>query len=104
MTKLDLVETLIDASHNKLDKDIADDCITTILNKIAGSLLKGETVKLHNIGSLQTFAGAPRLCRDVVRGEPIRVGPKTRVRFVSSSVLKKRLQKLDQQGKKNEVD
>ena len=99
MTKSDLVETLIDASRGKLDKDSADDCITTVLNKVSGALLKGETVKLHNIGSLETFAGSPRLCRDVVRGLPLKVPAKTRVRFVTSSVLKKKLAKLDEKRK-----
>jgi nucleoid DNA-binding protein len=100
LTKADLISELVIASNNKLDKMEADDCITTLLNKMVYSLLNGDVIKLHNIGSLQLFQGAQRLCRNVVRGEPILVPAKTRVRFITSSVLRKRLARLDE--RKNE--
>lgn len=99
MTKSDLVEILIESSNGRLDKDEADDCITTILGKIAGALIRGEVVKLHNIGSLKLYRGAARLCRDVVRGLPLAVPAKARVRFITSSILKKKLGKLSEKGR-----
>lgn len=95
MTKSDFVETLIQASKDVLDRDAADDCITAIFNKITKALLGNETVKLHGLGSFNLFKGSPRLCRDVVRGIPIQVPAKTRLKFTPSSILKKRLSKLD---------
>lgn len=95
MTKSDLVGLLVTKTSGRLSRPEADDAVTYLLTGIANSLLSGERVKLHNLGSLELFEGAPRLCRNVVKNEELRVPAKTRVRFVPSSVLKRRIAKRD---------
>lgn len=95
MTKSDLVGLLVTKTGNRLTRPEADDAVTYLLSGIINSLLSGERVKLHNLGSLELFEGAPRLCRNVVKNEALSVPAKTRVRFVPSSVLKRRIAKRD---------
>lgn len=95
LTKSDLVGMLVNKTNSKLSRPEADDAITYLLTGISNSLLSGERVKLHNLGSLELFEGAPRLCRNVVKNEALPVPAKTRVRFVPSSVLKKRIARRD---------
>ena len=95
MTKSDLVGLLVTKTGNKLSRPEADDAVTYLLNGISNSLLSGERVKLHNLGSLELFEGAPRLCRNVVKNEALPVPAKTRIRFIPSSILKRRIAKRD---------
>lgn len=95
MTKSDLIGLLVNKTNNKLSRPEADDAISYLLTGIANSLLSGERVKLHNLGSLELFEGAPRLCRNVVKNEALPIPAKTRVRFIPSSVLKRRIAKRD---------
>lgn len=95
MTKSDLVGLLVNKTNNKLTRPEADDAVSYLLSGIVNSLLSGEKVKLHNLGSLELFEGAPRLCRNVVKNEALPIPAKTRIRFVPSSVLKRRIAKRD---------
>jgi nucleoid DNA-binding protein len=94
MTRMDLVETVIEKTG--LNKELADDVVYAILKKVSDSLLNQEMVKLHGVGTLVLFEGKERFCRNVVKGEPLKVPPKTRVRFITSGILKKKLKKLDE--------
>ena len=96
MTKMDLVEVVLGLGKGKLEKEDADDIVSGIFRKISNSLLDGETIKMFGIGSLSLFQGSPRVCRNVIAGTTIAVPEKTRVRFVTSSLLKSRLAKLDE--------
>ncbi len=96
MTKLDLVEVVLELSRGKLEKEDADDIVSGIFRKISNSLVEGETIKMYGIGSLSLFEGSPRVCRNVIAGTTINVPSKIRVRFTTSSLLKSRLAKLDE--------
>lgn len=95
MTKTDLVNLLLSRTNSKLTKAEADDAITSMLSGITGALLNGDRVKLHNVGSLELYEGAPRLCRNVIKNEALPIPAKTRVRFTPSSVLKKKMERVD---------
>jgi integration host factor subunit alpha len=96
MTKFDLVEVVLEMSRGKLEKEDADDIVSGIFRKISNSLVAGETIKMFGVGSLSLFKGSPRVCRNVIAGTTIDVPAKTRVKFVTSSLLKSRLTKLDE--------
>jgi integration host factor subunit alpha len=96
MTKMDLVEVVLELGRGKLEREDADDVVTGIFRKISNSLVAGDTVKMFGIGSLSLFKGSPRVCRNVIAGTTIAVPAKTRVKFVTSSLLKSRLTKLDE--------
>ena len=95
MTKSDLVGLLVSKTNSKLSRPEADDAVTYLLNGISNSLLSGDRGRLHNLGSLELFEGAPRLCRNVVTNEALPVPAKTRVRFIPSSILKKKIARRD---------
>lgn len=96
MTKNDLVGLLMSKTDGKITRIEADDAITAVLSSMVTLLLSGEKVKLYNIGTLSLFEGAPRKCRNVIRNEAMLVPAKTRVKFTPSSVLKRKLAKMDE--------
>ena len=95
MNKADLIHTLMDSCEDKLNRVEADTCIDSLINLMTTRLLKGEYVRIDRFGSFEAVKRAPRMGANINTGEPLAIPAKTRVKFRTSGILKRKLTKKD---------
>ena len=90
LTKAQLADLLFDQLG--VSKREAKDMVDAYFDLIAGSLVRGEEVKLSGFGNFQIRSKAPRPGRNPRTGELIPIEARRVVTFHASSKLKEQIQ------------
>ncbi len=77
-----------------LSRNESADLVETVLNEIAGALVRGEMVKISSFGSFSVRQKGQRIGRNPKTGEEVPILPRRVLVFRASHVLKNRINKL----------
>ena len=90
MNKQDLVKLV--SEKTGITKEAAGQAQKTVIEAIASSLEKGDSVSLIGFGSFKVVERAAREGRNPSTGEKIQIPASKAVKFTPSKVLKERVQ------------
>ena len=74
-----------------LSRNESAQLVETVLDEIADSLIKGDTVKVSSFGSFQVRSKGGRVGRNPKTGEEVPIQPRRVLVFRASHVLKERI-------------
>jgi integration host factor subunit alpha len=74
-----------------LSRNESADLVESVLNEVAESLAKGETVKISSFGSFSVRQKGQRVGRNPKTGEEVPIQPRRVLVFRASNVLKNRI-------------
>jgi integration host factor subunit alpha len=74
-----------------LSRNESADLVESVLNEVAESLAKGETVKISSFGSFSVRQKGQRIGRNPKTGEEVPIQPRRVLVFRASNVLKNRI-------------
>jgi integration host factor subunit alpha len=74
-----------------LSRNESADLVESVLNEVAESLSKGETVKISSFGSFSVRQKGQRVGRNPKTGEEVPIQPRRVLVFRASNVLKTRI-------------
>ena len=74
-----------------LSRNESADLVETVLNEIAGALVRGEMVKISSFGSFSVRQKGQRIGRNPKTGEEVPILPRRVLVFRASHVLKNRI-------------
>jgi integration host factor subunit alpha len=74
-----------------LSRNESSDLVETVLNEIAGALVRGEMVKISSFGSFSVRQKGQRIGRNPKTGEEVPILPRRVLVFRASHVLKNRI-------------
>ena len=74
-----------------LSRNESADLVESVLNEVAESLAKGETVKISSFGSFSVRQKGQRVGRNPKTGEEVPIQPRRVLVFRASNVLKSRI-------------
>jgi len=74
-----------------LSRNESADLVESVLNEVAESLAKGETVKISSFGSFSVRQKGQRVGRNPKTGEEVPIQPRRVLVFRASNVLKGRI-------------
>lgn len=74
-----------------LSRNESADLVESVLDEIADSLVKGDTVKISSFGSFQVRSKGGRVGRNPKTGEEVPIQPRRVLVFRASHVLKERI-------------
>jgi integration host factor subunit alpha len=77
-----------------LSRNESADLVESVLNEVAESLAKGETVKISSFGSFSVRQKGQRVGRNPKTGEEVPIQPRRVLVFRASNVLKNRINEL----------
>ncbi len=77
-----------------LSRNESADLVETVLNEIAGALVRGEMVKISSFGSFSVRQKGQRIGRNPKTGEEVPILPRRVLVFRASHVLKNRINEL----------
>ena len=89
LTRADLSEAVY--QEVGLSRSESSQLVESVLNEIADTLVKGETVKLSSFGSFQVREKGGRIGRNPKTGEEVPIAPRRVLVFRASHVLKDRI-------------
>jgi len=89
LTRADLAEAVY--QEVGLSRSESSQLVESVLNEIADTLVKGETVKLSSFGSFQVREKGGRVGRNPKTGEEVPIAPRRVLVFRASHVLKDRI-------------
>jgi len=89
LTRADLTEAVFNAVG--LSRNESAQMVEDILEEMAGSLQRGETVKLSSFGTFQVRSKAQRIGRNPKTGDEVPIAPRRVLVFRPSHVLKAHL-------------
>jgi len=89
VTRADLSEAVY--QNVGLSRHESADLVEVVLDQIAGSLVKGETVKISSFGSFLVRNKSERIGRNPKTGEEVPITPRRVISFRPSHVLKDRI-------------
>jgi integration host factor subunit alpha len=81
-----------------LSRNESADLVESVLNEVAESLAKGETVKISSFGSFSVRQKGQRVGRNPKTGEEVPIQPRRVLVFRASNVLKSRINDARAQG------
>lgn len=96
LTRADLSEAVY--QEVGLSRSESSQLVESVLNEIADTLVKGETVKLSSFGSFQVREKGGRVGRNPKTGEEVPIAPRRVLVFRASHVLKDRINKTQSAG------
>jgi integration host factor subunit alpha len=74
-----------------LSRNESADLVESVLNEVAESLAKGETVKISSFGSFSVRQKGQRVGRNPKTGEEVPISPRRVMVFKPSAILKQRI-------------
>jgi integration host factor subunit alpha len=77
-----------------LSRNESADLVETVLNEIAGALVRGEMVKISSFGSFSVRQKGQRIGRNPKTGEEVPILPRRVLVFRASHVLKNRINEI----------
>ena len=77
-----------------LSRNESADLVESVLNEVAESLAKGETVKISSFGSFSVRQKGQRVGRNPKTGEEVPIQPRRVLVFRASNVLKSRINEI----------
>ncbi len=89
LTRADLAEAVY--QEVGLSRSESAQLVESVLNEVADTLVKGETVKLSSFGSFQVRQKSGRVGRNPKTGEEVPIDPRRVLVFRASHVLKDRI-------------
>ncbi len=89
LTRADLAEAVY--QEVGLSRSESAQLVESVLNEVADTLVKGETVKLSSFGSFQVRQKSGRVGRNPKTGEEVPIEPRRVLVFRASHVLKDRI-------------
>lgn len=89
LTRADLAEAVY--QEVGLSRSESAQLVESVLNEVADTLVKGETVKLSSFGSFQVREKSGRVGRNPKTGEEVPIEPRRVLVFRASHVLKDRI-------------
>jgi len=89
LTRADLAEAVY--QEVGLSRSESSQLVESVLNEVADTLVKGETVKLSSFGSFQVREKGGRVGRNPKTGEEVPIAPRRVLVFRASHVLKDRI-------------
>jgi len=89
LTRADLSEAVY--QEVGLSRSESSQLVESVLNEVADTLVKGETVKLSSFGSFQVREKGGRVGRNPKTGEEVPIAPRRVLVFRASHVLKDRI-------------
>lgn len=89
LTRADLAEAVY--QEVGLSRSESSQLVESVLNELADTLVKGETVKLSSFGSFQVREKGGRVGRNPKTGEEVPIAPRRVLVFRASHVLKDRI-------------
>lgn len=89
LTRADLAEAVY--QEVGLSRSESSQLVESVLNEVADTLVKGETVKLSSFGSFQVREKAGRVGRNPKTGEEVPIEPRRVLVFRASHVLKDKI-------------
>lgn len=89
MTKKEIIHELVERTD--LTNSQATHAVENVIEIIADSLAKGETILLRGFGTIKTVQRAAKPARDINKGTKIMVPPTKQVKFIAYDGLKKRI-------------
>ncbi len=96
LTRADLSEAVY--QEVGLSRSESSQLVESVLNEIADTLVKGETVKLSSFGSFQVREKGGRVGRNPKTGEEVPIAPRRVLVFRASHVLKDRINNTQSAG------
>jgi len=81
-----------------LSRNESADLVESVLNEVAESLAKGETVKISSFGSFSVRQKGQRVGRNPKTGEEVPIQPRRVLVFRASNVLKSRINDAQARG------
>jgi len=96
LTRADLSEAVY--QEVGLSRSESSQLVESVLNEIADTLVKGETVKLSSFGSFQVREKGGRVGRNPKTGEEVPIAPRRVLVFRASHVLKDRINNAQSAG------
>ena len=96
VTRADLSEAVY--QEVGLSRSESSQLVESVLNEIADTLVKGETVKLSSFGSFQVREKGGRVGRNPKTGEEVPIAPRRVLVFRASHVLKDRINNTQSAG------
>ena len=96
LTRADLAEAVY--QEVGLSRSESSQLVESVLNEIADTLVKGETVKLSSFGSFQVREKGGRVGRNPKTGEEVPIAPRRVLVFRASHVLKDRINHTQSAG------
>lgn len=91
LTRADLAEAVY--QEVGLSRSESSQLVESVLNEIADTLVKGESVKLSSFGSFQVREKGGRVGRNPKTGEEVPIDPRRVLVFRASHVLKDTINK-----------
>ena len=85
----DALVAAVAQAHSNVTKADLTAIVDTLLDKIHSELVAGNSVRLHNVGTLNVKVASARQSRNVHTGAIIQVPERNAVRFSVASELKK---------------
>ena len=92
VTRADLSEAVY--QEVGLSRNESADLVETVLNEIAGALVRGEMVKISSFGSFSVRQKGQRIGRNPKTGEEVPILPRRVLVFRASHVLKNRINEI----------
>ena len=89
LTRADLAEAVY--QEVGLSRSESSQLVESVLNEVADTLVKGETVKLSSFGSFQVREKGGRIGRNPKTGEEVPIEPRRVLVFRASHVLKDKI-------------
>lgn len=77
-----------------LSRNESADLVETVLNEVAGALVRGEMVKISSFGSFAVRQKGQRIGRNPKTGEEVPILPRRVLVFRASHVLKNRINQI----------
>lgn len=96
LTRADLAEAVY--QEVGLSRSESSQLVESVLNEIADTLVKGESVKLSSFGSFQVREKGGRVGRNPKTGEEVPIEPRRVLVFRASHVLKDTINKSASAG------
>jgi integration host factor subunit alpha len=91
ITRADLAEAVYEQVG--LSRNESADLVETVLNEVAGALIKGDNVKISSFGSFSVRQKGERIGRNPKTGIEVPILPRKVLVFRASHVLKERINK-----------
>lgn len=91
MTKQDIVDHIVD--NTALSRSQAIAATDSVIEAIANSLVKSESVYIRGFATFKAVTTAPKKGRDINNGTPLLIPAKNTARLVLSKELKQRMNK-----------
>lgn len=91
LTRAEIISKITDATS--LNRQQASDIMTTLIQSIASTLSKGESVKISSFGTFSVLEKDERVGRNPRTGEEAVISPRKVISFRASPILKDTVQK-----------